>query len=134
MAFNTAPPVDTKNYATFSVAVITPTSRGNVTIASADTNDNPIINPNWLNTREDQELAVQGLRRIREVAEASGITVGPEVAPGDNVTSDAQLLAYIREALSPIYHAVATCTLPLPGTIKVWELKSLTSRFNGTEE
>ena len=50
-----------------------------------------------------------GLKRIREVAEASEITVGPEVAPGANVTSDAQLLAFIKETVVPIYHAVATC-------------------------
>ena len=109
LAYNTATPVDTDNYATFSVAVLTPMSRGNVTIASADSGDNPIVSPNWLIEPSDQELAVQALKRIREVAQASGITVGPEVAPGANVTSDAQLLAFIKEAVVPIHHAVATC-------------------------
>ena len=113
LAYNTAPPVDTDNYATFSVAVLTPTSRGNVTIASADSGDNPIVSPNWLLESADQKLAVQALKRIRQVAQASGITVGPEVAPGANVTSDAQLLAFIKEAVVPIYHAVATCR-PFP--------------------
>ena len=110
LAYNTATtPVDTDNYATFSVAVLTPLSRGNVTIASADSGDNPIVSPNWLLDPADQELAVRALKPIRELARTSGITVGPEVAPGANVTSDEQLLAYIKEALVPIYHAVATC-------------------------
>ena len=91
------------------MAVLTPTSRGHVTIASADTGDNPIVSPNWLIGSADQELAVQALKRIRQVAEASEITVGPEVAPGANVTSDDQLLAFIKETVVPIYHAVATC-------------------------
>lgn len=106
LAFNTGPPVDTDNYATFFVAVLTPASRGNVTIASADTGDNPIVSPNWLIGSADQELAIQALKRIRVVAEASEITVGPEVAPGANVTSDPQLLAFIKETVVPIYHAV----------------------------
>lgn len=76
-----------------------------------DADHNPIVSPNWLTTKADQELAVQALKRIRDVAKASGITVGPEVAPGANVTSNAQLLAYIKETLVPIYHAVATCRL-----------------------
>ena len=80
-----------------------------MTIAAADSGDNPIVRPNWLIESADQWLAVQALKRIRQVAEASEITVGPEVAPGANVTSDAQLLAFIKETVVPIYHAVATC-------------------------
>ena len=109
LAANGGTPIDADNYATFSVAVLTPVSRGNVTIASADSADNPIVSPNWLMETADQEMAIQALRRIREVAQASEITVGPEVSPGANVTSDAQLLAFIKETLMPIYHAAATC-------------------------
>ena len=65
-------------------------------------------------TKADQELAVQGLKRIREVAKASGITVGPEVAPGEKVQSDEEILAFIKETVAPIYHAAATCTFPSP--------------------
>lgn len=112
LAYNIVPPTDQKNYATFSVAMLTPTSRGNVSIMSADTHDNPVVSPNWLATEADQEVAVQALKRIREVAAASGIIDGPEVFPGPDVTSDAALLAFIKATLTPIYHAVATCTLP----------------------
>ena len=58
----------------------------------------------------DQGFAVRALKRIREVAQASEGTVGSEMAPGANVTSDAQLRAFIKETLMLIDHAAATCT------------------------
>ena len=102
---------DTDNYFSMTIADLVTTSRGNVTINSTDTNDNPIVSPNWLLTTTDQELAVQGLKRAREIANATGITVGAEIAPGTQVQTDAQILEYIKQTLAPIHHASATCEL-----------------------
>ena len=85
------------------------TSRGNVTIASPSTADNPLVNPNWLATLSDQEVAVAGLKRARQIAHATGIVVGEEFSPGSNVTSDGDILDYIRREVRPIHHAVGTC-------------------------
>lgn len=109
LAATTAATNDSDNYASFTVAVLTTTSRGNVTINSTDTNDNPLVSPNWLLTIEDQELAVQGFKRARQVAAATGATVGPEFFPGPSTQSNAQILRYIRETLAPIHHASTTC-------------------------
>lgn len=38
-------PTDCYNYATMAVALVAPPSRGTVTISSANTNDQPVINP-----------------------------------------------------------------------------------------
>lgn len=100
---------DSDNYASFSIAILTPTSRGNITIGSTDTNDNPLVNPNWLSTSSDQELAVQGFKRARQLAAATGITVGPEYSPGSSTQSDAQILSYIKKTVAPFHHASATC-------------------------
>ncbi len=107
------PTANTGNQAIFSVAVVAPTSRGNVTINSTDTNDNPLVSPNWLLTQADQELAIQGLKRMRQVASASGITVGPELLPGPAVQTEAELLAFARGSVSAIHHACASCELTL---------------------
>lgn len=64
---------------------------------------------NWLTTDTDQQLAVQSLKRAREIAKNWGIIEGPEVFPGDNVQTDAQLLEYIKETLTTIYHPSCTC-------------------------
>ena len=107
--FAPIPPTDTNNYLAVSVAVTAFSSRGNVTIKSASTTDNPIVSPNYLLTPEDQQLAVAGLRQARDLASKSGIIVGQEYAPGPNVTTDAEILAYIQEAVMPLYHASCTC-------------------------
>ena len=106
------PVLDAYDYASFTIAVLTPLSRGNVTINSTDTDANPLISPNWLLSPTDQEVAVQGLKVARDMAAASGITVGPELSPGPDVQSDAQILEAIRASLAPIHHAVGTCKCP----------------------
>ncbi len=103
----------TDNFIANGVALLTPISRGHVTITSADTNDKPLINPNWLFEKADQEVAVQAFRRIREISQYSGVVV-EEVNPGPKVQSDADVLNWIQENASLIYHASATCKPPLP--------------------
>ncbi|KAL8711185.1 MAG: hypothetical protein Q9220_004330 [cf. Caloplaca sp. 1 TL-2023] len=110
----TGPVPDADNYAAISIATLTATSRGNVTIASADSNDNPIVSPNWLLTTTDQELAVAGFKRARQFAAATGIVVGGEVVPGEGVESDGEILEYVRGTLGPIHHAACTCAMGKP--------------------
>ena len=111
IAAATFPVNDTANYASFTVANVAPVSRGNVTIRSVNTSDQPLISPNWLLSKADQEVAIAGVRRAREIAANSGITVGAEVAPGPEVQTDAEILAYLRETAYTIHHASATCKL-----------------------
>lgn len=98
----------TDSFISFGVSLLTPISRGNVTITSTDTSIKPLINPNWLFEKADQEVAVQALRRIREIAAKSGVVL-EEVAPGPNVQSDKDVLMWIPKNAGLIYHASATC-------------------------
>ena len=114
----TEDPRDGYNYATINPGIISPLSRGNVTISSADMSDPPILNPNWLSDPTDQEVAIQGFKRSREIWNVlieSNVTVGTtEYLPGLNVTSDADILTYIQASLMTIYHAAATCKMGSP--------------------
>lgn len=111
----TEDPHDGYNYATINPGIIAPLSRGNVTISSADMADPPVLNPNWLSDPTDQEMAVQSFKRSREVwsiLASLNVTVGTtEYLPGLNVTSDADILAYIQASLMTIWHAAATCKM-----------------------
>ncbi|CAK4031797.1 Versicolorin B synthase [Lecanosticta acicola] len=100
-------------YGAVGCLLIAATSRGNMTIQSASNMDRPIINPNWLMNKEDQEVAVAAYRRAREVWAAipDGIKVGDEAFPGENVTTDAQLLEAIKKNLTPIHHASSSCAM-----------------------
>ena len=100
---------DSDNYASVTVAVLTTTSRGNVTINSTDTSLNPLISPNWLLTQTDQEVAIQGFKRARQIAAASGVTKAPEFAPGPGTETDAQILEYLQRTVITIHHASTTC-------------------------
>lgn len=109
LAASAAPTNDSDNYAAVSIEVLTTTSRGNVTINSSDTSVNPLISSNWLLTTADQELAIAGFKRARQIANATGVIVGPEFSPGPDVQTNAQMLEFIKETLAPIHHAVGTC-------------------------
>ena len=109
-----AVPPDGKNWVSISAAVMTPFSRGNVTIASTDTSINPIISPNYLEDPRDQDLAVQAFLRARAVFETRAvrpILAGPEGYPGLNTTSYDAILEHIRNNCLEVYHASATCKM-----------------------
>lgn len=100
---------DEFDYMSINILGVAPLSRGNVTINSTDTNDNPLISPNWLLSRTDQEVAVQGFKVARDLAAASSITIGPELVPGPSVQTDDQIVEAIKSSLAPAYHAVGSC-------------------------
>ncbi|KAJ5592013.1 Dehydrogenase patE [Penicillium hispanicum] len=106
----------TGQYGTIVGSLVAPTSRGNVTIQSADLGDPPIINPNWLASETDQRIAVAIYRRIREIFNTStmaSIITGPEYFPGPEYQTDAEILDVIRKTMMTIYHAAGTCKMGL---------------------
>ena len=83
-----------------------------MTISSASNLDPPVINPNWLRDPRDQEIAVQGYKRLRE-AWKNVPHIGEEVFPGANVTTDAQVLRAIMSGsnIGPVHHGAASCAM-----------------------
>lgn len=89
-------------------------SRGNITISSADIADPPVINLGWLSDADDvdAQVAVAAFKRMRQAWDSiPQITTGPELRPGPTVQSDEQILAYIRNSTSTLYHAAGTCKM-----------------------
>lgn len=112
--FNQQP--STGQYGTIVGTLIAPTSRGNVTISSANVAHLPIVSPNWLSTETDQKLAVATYKRIREIFRTQAmapIITGPEYFPGLEYQTDAQILDVIRNSMMTIYHASCTCKMGL---------------------
>jgi choline dehydrogenase len=107
-------PRDGYNYASVIGALVAPMSRGTVNIASRNTADPPLINPNWLTHPTDQAVAITAFKRAREIGSTRAmrnITVGEEFFPGPGVQTDAQILDLIRRALLPVSHAACTCKM-----------------------
>jgi choline dehydrogenase len=98
-----------------SMLLTSASSAGNITISSADNAVPPVVYLGWLDSPADQELAVAAYRRARIIA--SHIPAfGPEILPGANVTTDAQILSHIRtKGVGAIHHGAATCAMGREG-------------------
>ena len=96
-----------------SVCNLQPTSRGHVRITSRDPEKHPAITLNYLATKEDCEVAVQGMRFTRRIMadEALDRFQPMEWLPGSQVTSDDEMLDAAREIGTTIFHPVGTCAM-----------------------
>lgn len=88
-------------------------SRGSVTLRSANPLDAPVIQFNYMSYEEDWQDFRHCIRLTREIfgQEAFAPYRGREIAPGDGVTSDEALNAFISEAVESAYHPCGTCRI-----------------------
>jgi choline dehydrogenase len=106
-----ADPNDGYQYGTLVCAVVSPLSRGSVSISSADTAVQPIIDPNSLTHQADVDVAVAAFKRAREfwaTPVMKKLAIGDEIYPGPKVKTDKEILASIRRSYNAIYHASCT--------------------------
>ena len=90
-----------------------PLSRGYVEAKSADPHDAPAINPRYLSEDTDRRCAIGGLRAVRRLFAAPVLQpylVG-EILPGTGVQNDDELLDYLRQTGSTVFHATCTCKM-----------------------
>ena len=90
-----------------------PESRGFCHIDSPDPLVHPRIQPNYLMSEGDQNIAVALLRLIRNIAAQPSLSelIVTEHRPGPGTTEDAALLEYIRETGQTAWHTVGTCAM-----------------------
>ncbi len=88
-------------------------SRGWIKLRSADPDDSPRILFNYMSTPEDWADFRHCIRLTRTLfaQPAFALYAGREIAPGDDVQSDAQLDAFIRDAVESAYHPTGTCRM-----------------------
>jgi choline dehydrogenase len=105
---------DSAQYASVQIALITPLSRGSISITSNDTTDPPLVNPGWLSNSSDVEVAIQAVKRGRDFFGASAIQpvlIGEELLPGRNVTTDTEIEEFVRQYVATVWHASCTCAM-----------------------
>ena len=90
-----------------------PLSRGRIALRSADPADAPKIFFNYLSCEEDWEVVRAALRLTREVHGQPAFDPyrGRELLPGDEVTSDDEIDAFIRETAMTNFHVSGTCRM-----------------------
>ena len=100
---------------TISVCNLRPTSRGSIHAAGPDAAAAPLIQPNYLSTAADEQVAIDSLRLVRRIVAQAPLQVfhPREHRPGPAATTDADLLAAARALGTTIFHPVGTARMGL---------------------
>jgi choline dehydrogenase len=98
---------------TVGVMALKPKSRGWVHIDSADPFVYPKIDPKYLDDPEDVQVLLAGIKAVREVASRPSMKrlIVRETRPGDSVSTDAEIIDYIRETTQTTWHVVGSCKI-----------------------
>jgi choline dehydrogenase len=98
---------------TIAPALVQPTSRGQVRLASADWRDAPIIEGNHLGTDNDLSAIVRAIEAARELGRQTALDAvrEAEAIPGPNVTSKQDLVELARTASASFGHPVGTARI-----------------------
>ena len=111
------PPFDGTHIST-PVALLLPTSRGEITLSSTDPTADPVINPKYLDTEVDRLIMRAGVRaalRTMETPEALSFVEGETPPPGfpvlTSASSDADIDARIAQIAGSFFHSAGTAAM-----------------------
>jgi choline dehydrogenase len=98
---------------TIAPALVQPTSRGQVRLASADWREAPIIEGNHLGTDHDLNAIVRAIEAARELGRQSGFDAvrEAEAVPGPKAASKQDVVDLARTAAGSFGHAVGTARM-----------------------
>src|SRR6185295_5119515 len=98
---------------TIAPALVQPTSRGRVRLASANWRDAPIIEANHLGTDHDLNAIVRAIEAARELGRQSALNAVREVEaiPGMNATTKQDVVELARTAAASFGHPVGTAKM-----------------------
>jgi len=95
--------------------LLQPESRGEIRLASNRPAEAPRIRARYLSDPGGRDLAtlLEGVKICRRLGEGKALDPyrKEELRPGGQVTSDADLEAYIREQAATLYHPTSTCRM-----------------------
>jgi choline dehydrogenase-like flavoprotein len=120
-------------YSVFS-CVLRPRSTGTVTLADDGSRCKVRIDFNFLADQQDQNVLVEAVKKAREILASPKFDHlrGEEMAPGNAVQTDTQILDYLRQTATTVYHPVGTCKMGIddmavvdPATLKVKGMANL---------
>jgi choline dehydrogenase len=93
--------------------VLRPMSRGRVGLSGPAATDAPRIEGGMFADRRDLETLREAMKLIRRIFAQPAFDPfrGAELAPGAEVTTDAEIEAYLRETALTAYHPAGTCRM-----------------------
>ncbi|MEQ9490086.1 MAG: choline dehydrogenase [Alphaproteobacteria bacterium] len=90
-----------------------PRSRGEIRLLSKDPAHRPAAHFNYLSDPFDEREMIEAVGRIRELIAQPAFDEfrGPEILPGPNYQSDADILRFVRAHATTGYHPSCTCRM-----------------------
>jgi choline dehydrogenase len=90
-----------------------PTSVGELRLQSTDPRQHPLIQPNYLTTEQDRREMRDAVKLTREIFAQAAFEPyrGKEMAPGEGITTDDQIEAFVRQKSDSAYHPSCTCKM-----------------------
>ena len=97
----------------FGPTLVTPESRGEISLRSTNPLEAPAIRANYLSTNADMQVVVHGVRLSRELAHSKAFEAyrGEELHPGTNAQTDSEIAEFVRQEAQTLYHPVGTCKM-----------------------
>jgi len=98
---------------TVAVSIARPESRGTIMAKSPDPAEPPSIKPNYLSAPADLTVALAGIAHARRVFTTAPLAKHSvvETVPGPDVQTEDELVDFIRQTGTTIYHVVGTCKM-----------------------
>ncbi|MCR8547497.1 GMC family oxidoreductase N-terminal domain-containing protein [Salipiger sp. P9] len=93
--------------------LLRPKSTGEVVLDPAGDGTKALIRNHFFSTEEDAVILADGLRIAREILAAPAFAPlnGKEILPGPKVTTEDDMLAYLREKAATSFHPTCTCKM-----------------------
>ena len=125
-------PLHTFPAITASVCNLRPQSRGHVRIRSPKSGDHPDIQPNYLSTHGDRQVAADAIKLTRRIMEAPALANHHphEYLPGDKYQSEEDLARAAGDIGTTIFHPVGTAKMG-DDALSVVDARLRVHRFTG---
>jgi choline dehydrogenase-like flavoprotein len=93
--------------------LLRPYSKGSVKLSKEGKELKLLIDHNFLSDSRDEKNIIEAVKKAREVLLSKEFDEvrGKEIAPGNMVNTDEELLQYIRKTALTVYHPVGTCKM-----------------------
>jgi choline dehydrogenase len=113
-------------------------SRGRIRLRSADPRHKPAIDPAYLSDMADLGPLLRAIAQVREFAAARPMSkiCQSELAPGNDLRTEAELIDWIRSDITTIYHPAGTCAMGGDSVLAASKLASVVDtdlRVRGVE-
>jgi choline dehydrogenase len=90
-----------------------PESKGSIHIKSNDPEEFPSIKYNFLSSQLDKDTLVAGVKLIRNLMKTESMKefVNDEIQPGFEISTDDDILEFIKNKAETVYHPSGTCKM-----------------------